>query len=121
MLFIEREAPHNYQLSEFKDVTVLVNTERTEELEAEGYAREAARHIQELRKNAGMQKMDKIVLYLKASTGMVKALAPLKNEMQLKVGAHVFDIVVTEPQRKYKHSGNFKVRDEEFNAYFEKV
>jgi len=121
MLFIEREAPHNYQLSEFKDVTVLVNTERTEELEAEGYAREAARHIQELRKNAGMQKMDKIVLYLKASTGMVKALAPLKNEMQLKVGAHVFDIVVTEPQRKYKHSGNFKVKAEEFTAYFEKV
>ena len=121
MLFIEREAPHNYQLSEFKDVNVLVNTERTEELEAEGYAREAARNIQELRKNAGMQKTDKIVLYLKVGHGMHKLLLPLKSEIQLKVGAHVFDLVLSSPGRKYKHTDSFKVKDEEFTAYFEKL
>ena len=120
MLSLEQEAPHNYQLSEFKDVTVLVNTERTEELEAEGFAREAARNIQELRKQAGMQKTDKVTLYLKASLGMQKMLLPLKNEMQLKIGAHVFDVVLSEPQRKYKHSGEFKVKDEAFSVYFEK-
>ena len=121
MLFIEREAPHNYQMSEFKDVSVLVNTERTEELEAEGFAREAARNVQDLRNKAEMQKTDKIVLYLKVSVGMKKMLTSLKNEMQLKVGAHVFDIVTSEPQRKYQHTGSFKVKDEEFSAYFEKV
>ena len=98
-----------------------MNTERTEELEAEGYAREAARNIQDLRKNAGMQKTDKIILYLKTSLGMQKMLKPLKNEMQLKVGAHVFDLVVVEPQRKYKEGGKFKVKEEEFTAYFEKL
>ncbi len=119
MLILEREAPHNYQLSEFKDVTVLVNTERTEELEAEGYAREIARNVQELRKKAGMQKSDKIILCLKTDLGMQKMLLPLKNEMQNKVGAHKYDLVVSEPQRKYKHTGTFKVKDEEFSAYFE--
>ncbi|MDO8510727.1 MAG: isoleucine--tRNA ligase [Nanoarchaeota archaeon] len=119
MLFLEREAPHNYQLSEFKEVVVLVNTERTEELEAEGFAREVARNIQELRKQAGMQKTDKVTLYLKTAPGMKKALTSLKNELQLKIGAHVFDIVISEPQRKYKHSGTFKVKEEEFSAYFE--
>ncbi|HLD39630.1 MAG TPA: isoleucine--tRNA ligase [Candidatus Nanoarchaeia archaeon] len=121
MVIAEREAPHNYQLSEYKDLLILVNTERTEELEAEGYAREAARNIQDLRKNAGMQKTDKIILYLKTSLGMQKMLKPLKNEMQLKVGAHVFDLVVVEPQRKYKEGGKFKVKEEEFTAYFEKL
>ncbi|MEK6809219.1 MAG: DUF5915 domain-containing protein, partial [Nanoarchaeota archaeon] len=119
MLMLEREAPHNYQLSEFKDFAVLVNTERTEELEAEGFAREAARNIQELRKQAGMQKTDKVTLYLKVATGMKKMLVPLKNEIQLKIGAHVFDFVESEPQRKYKHSGTFKVKDETFSVYFE--
>ena len=119
MLSLEREAPHNYQLSEFKDVAVLVNTERTEELEAEGYAREASRHVQELRKQAGMQKTDRVTLYLKTSHGMQKMLLPLKKDFQLKVGAHVFDIVLSVPQRKYKHGGTFKVKDEEFTAYFE--
>ena len=39
--------------------------------------------------------------------------------MQLKIGAHVFDIVLSEPQRKYKHNGTFKVKDEEFAVFFE--
>ncbi|HLD79173.1 MAG TPA: isoleucine--tRNA ligase [Candidatus Nanoarchaeia archaeon] len=121
MLFIEREAPHNYQLSEFKDVTVLVNTERTEELEAEGYAREVARNVQDLRKKAGMQKTDKIVLYLKVSHGMHKMLLSLKSEIQLKIGAPVFDLVLAAPGRKYKHTDSFKVKEKEFTAYFEKL
>lgn len=121
MLLLEREAPHNYQLSEFKDLAVLLNTERTDELEAEGFAREIARNVQDLRKKAGMQKTDKIVFCLKTGTGMQKALLPLKNEMQNKVGAQVFDIVLSEPSRKYKHAGPFKIKEEEFTAYFEKL
>lgn len=121
MLLLEREAPHNYQLSEFKDLAVLVNTERTDELEAEGFAREIARNVQDLRKKAGMQKTDKIVFSLKTGTGMQKMLLPLKNEMQNKVGAQVFDIVLSEPSRKYEHTSPFKVKEEEFVAYFEKI
>ena len=121
MLFIEREAPHNYQLSDFKEGYVLINTERDEELEAEGYAREVMRNIQESRKQAGMQKSEKIVLYLKTSLGMKKMLTSLKNEIQVKVGAHACDLILSEPGRKYQHTGSFKVKNEEFSAYFEKL
>ena len=121
MLFLEREAPHNYQLSEIKEGYVLVNVERTPELEAEGFAREVMRNIQELRKKAGLQKTDTVVLYLKVSPGMKKMVTPFKNEIQVKVGAHVCDVVLSEPDRKYKHTGTFKVKNEEFTAYFEKL
>ncbi len=121
MLLLEREAPRNYQLSEFKDAVILVNTERTDELEAEGFARELARNVQELRKKAGLQKTDKIILSLKTSTGMQKMLGPLKNEIQAKVGAQSFDVAVSEPKKKYKLIDSFKVKEEEFTAYFEKV
>ncbi len=120
MLFIEMEAPHNYQLSELRGGYLLLNVERTEELEAEGYAREIMRNIQELRKKAGMEKTDDIVLHLKASPGMKKMLMPLKKEIQLKVGAQTMELADAEPARKYPHSGPFRVKAEEFTAYFGK-
>ena len=79
------------------------------------------RNIQELRKQTGMQKSEKIALYLKTSPGMKKMLTSLKNEIQVKVGAHVCDLVLSEPGRKYQHTGSFKVKNEEFSAYFEKL
>ena len=120
MLFIEREAPHNYHLSELREGYLLLNAERTEELEAEGYAREIMRNVQELRKKAGMEKTEEIVLHLKASIGMKKMLMPLKRDIQLKVGAKTFELITAEPDRKLPHGGPFKVKAEEFTAYFDK-
>ena len=121
MLFVERQAAHNYQLSELKDGYVLLNTERDLELEAEGFAREVMRNVQDLRKKAGMQKTDDIVLYLKVSKVMNEMLTPLRNDIAAKVGAHVFELVDAVPGRKYTYNENFKVKDEEFTAYFEKL
>lgn len=121
MLFIEREAAPNFQLSELKDGYVLVNVERNEELEAEGFAREVVRNVQDLRKKAGLQKTDDIVLALKSNAVMKKMLTPLKKEIQAKVGAKSFDVINTEPTRKYKHTGTFKVKEEEFVAFFDKL
>ena len=46
---------------------VLLSTETTPELEAEGVARDAIRAVQEARKNAGLEVSDRIVLALNAS------------------------------------------------------
>ena len=81
----------------------------------------SVKEVKKESKKAGMQKTDKIVFCLKTGKGMQKMLLPLKNEMQNKVGAHVFDIVLSEPSRKYEHTGPFKVKEEEFVAYFEKI
>jgi len=60
MVEVEREVPEIYKESEFKFGQVYLNTERTEELEAEGYAREITRNVQQLRKQAGLEKLDQI-------------------------------------------------------------
>ena len=53
---------------------VLLRTETTPELEAEGIARDAIRAVQEARKNAGLDVSDRIVLELLASPGDAQAL-----------------------------------------------
>ncbi|XPP25881.1 MAG: isoleucine--tRNA ligase [Leucobacter sp.] len=53
---------------------VLLRTETTPELEAEGIARDAIRAVQEARKNAGLEVSDRIVLELLASPGDAQAL-----------------------------------------------
>lgn len=121
MLFLEREAPHNYQLSELKDGYVLVNLERTAELEAEGFSREVSRNVQELRKRAGMQKTDSIVLHLKVSQGMRYMLLPFKKEIMEKVGAQKLEISLLDPVRKLVHHSSCKIKTEEVVAYFSKV
>ena len=53
---------------------VLLRTETTPELEAEGIARDAIRAVQEARKNAGLDVSDRIVLALNAEPAHVDAL-----------------------------------------------
>ncbi|MBN9611875.1 MAG: isoleucine--tRNA ligase, partial [Actinobacteria bacterium] len=53
---------------------VLLRTETTPELEAEGIARDAIRAVQEARKNAGLDVSDRIVLLLAAAPELAAAL-----------------------------------------------
>ncbi|MBP1325271.1 isoleucyl-tRNA synthetase [Leucobacter exalbidus] len=53
---------------------VLLDTETTPELEAEGIARDAIRAVQEARKNAGLEVSDRIVLALNAEPAHAEAL-----------------------------------------------
>ena len=53
---------------------VLLRTETTPELEAEGIARDAIRAVQEARKNAGLEVSDRIVLQLAAAASLASAL-----------------------------------------------
>ncbi len=83
MFKIAREVPKQYVESEFKGGLVYLNQERSEELEREGYMREVTRQIQQLRKEAGLQKLDRINLCLESSLD----LSGFKKEIAEKVGA----------------------------------
>jgi isoleucyl-tRNA synthetase len=58
---------------------VLLNTVLTPELSAEGAARDAIRHIQQARKDAGLDVSDRIALTLRCDEG---SLAALQNHIE---------------------------------------
>ena len=90
-------------------------------LDAEGYAREVMRNIQQLRKKAGLEKLDSIVLLLKVSKEMKEMLEPFKPEIEEKIGADKMEISIADSVRKHEHQAEFKVKWEKFSVWFSKV
>ncbi|MEZ4869893.1 MAG: class I tRNA ligase family protein [Caldilineaceae bacterium] len=70
-----------------KGITVAVDAVITPELEQEGYARELVRRIQQLRKDAGLEISDRIILYVADS--------PLTQKLLTVYGAYVQEETLT--------------------------
>lgn len=121
MVEIIRTVPAPYVEGEFKQGMVYLNNERTPELEAEGYAREVMRQVQQLRKNAGMQKWEYIYLYVKVTEEMKLRLENFKDDIKEKVGAKTIEISPADPTTKYKHQEEFSVKQEKIVVWMEKV
>jgi isoleucyl-tRNA synthetase len=121
MISVKRVVPELYQEAEFKSGVVYLNIERTEELEAEGYSREVMRNVQQLRKKAGLEKLDSIELCLKVSKTLAPMLEKFQEEIEEKVGADKMVIDSLDAVKKYDHSEEFKVKQEKFKVWFSKV
>ncbi len=121
MLFIQHIVPQPFIEAEFKQGYIYLNTERTPELETEGYVREVMRQIQQLRKEAGLQKTDAIVLHLKINSALLEGFMKYKKDIQEKVGAKRLDVSQIDSTKKYAHSGAFVIKQEKFSVWFEKV
>ena len=121
MVLIEREVPAGFIESEAKGGFVYLDTHRTQDLEAEGFAREVARNIQEIRKKSGLQKLERIALYLKTSETLKPLLDSFKVDMAEKVGAEKFDVGSVDPLRKHQIHIDFKVKQESFTVCFDKL
>jgi isoleucyl-tRNA synthetase len=61
-VLVESTAPEGYAVAEKGGVLVALDTQITEELRAEGLARELVRHIQDARKAAGLAIADRVVV-----------------------------------------------------------
>lgn len=81
----------------------------TAELEAEGFARELIRRIQDLRKRAGMQKQDKITCSIQSLVN----LSAWNEAIAEKVGASTLTISSELPE-KLAHHDEFAIRDKKF-------
>lgn len=121
MIIVEREIPPQYQEGESKYGFMYLNTERSEELDAEGYAREVARNIQQLRKDAHLQKTDTIYLYLRVSEKLKEMLQAQKEYLEERVGAKEVEIVTIKPIHPYPHQGEYNIKQEKVLVYLEKV
>ena len=121
MIIVERDVPEIYKEGEFKFGQVYLSVERNEELDAEGYSREITRQVQQLRKQAGLEKLDEIVLFMKVSKDMKEQLGKFKIDIEEKVGAEKMEISVVNPVRKHQHQLEFKVKQEKIVVWFDKV
>ena len=76
---------------------VLLNTALTKELEAEGIARDAVRHIQQARKDAGLDVSDRIILKLVADEESQLALTEHQEFVARETLAESLEIFSGEP------------------------
>ena len=116
MLNINRTVPPGYADAESKYGLIYLSTESSEDLEAEGYARELTRNIQQARKTTGLKKTDKIVLYIKSSINLFE----FKTEIKEKVGASELTLANDDYHDKAAVINTFKIKKEEFTIWFTK-
>ncbi len=111
MITTEREVPKGFIEGTAKGCIIYINTERTTELEAEGYAREIARNVQDQRKKLGLQKPDRIILKLMVSPEMKVMLHKLQEDIAEKVGATKLDLML-QSENKTDNTVEFKIKQE---------
>ena len=120
-LIVVREVPVPYEEGTFRGGLIYLNKEMTDELEAEGFAREIMRRVQALRKKAGLQKSDNISLFIKTDDESKEMLKEWNLLIKEKVGASQFRISELEPSKKHAFVSKEKVKTKEFEIYLEKV
>ncbi|MBU0536721.1 MAG: class I tRNA ligase family protein, partial [Nanoarchaeota archaeon] len=120
-LIIEKEVPQNLVEAGFKYGEIYIDLERTPELEAEGFAREVMRHVQQMRKEAGMQKLDRIELYVQVNEELSGMLQDWDSIIKEKVGAEEINLVSAASPKQYKSTKEVKVKGKTITLGLEKV
>lgn len=116
MFLTETALPSNWVSSEFSNGAIYLNAETNKELELEGYARELMRRIQSLRKEAGLQKNDEIMLFINADAELEKGLVKFKSLIVEKCGAK--DLTFSGKGKVEKVE---QIRDKEIKISFTKL
>jgi isoleucyl-tRNA synthetase len=117
----ELDCPYPYVISDFKKGYIILNQERTDELEAEGYARELMRRIQSARKKAGMNKLDRIDLFVKVDEELAESLKDWHDAIKDKVGAHQMRISHLDPAKKHEFVSLDEIKGKKIEIGFDKV
>ncbi|MEM3500733.1 MAG: isoleucine--tRNA ligase [Candidatus Woesearchaeota archaeon] len=118
-LVIERKASSGYLLDYENNYAVLLHPELNEELIAEGYAREIIRRVQEIRKNLGMKKEDRIILSISSAEEALRLIGKERiiSEIKQITGSSELKISTS----KEAGAEIFKIKDYEFWISISKV
>jgi len=120
-MIVEQDVPKPYIAAPSKFGMIYVNQQRTRELDAEGYTREIMRRVQALRKLSGLNKSDRISLYLKTGPDLRVMIEPFASDIKEKVGAKLVKIDILDSVKKHAVVSKEKVKTEEFTIHFDKV
>ncbi|MBI2139306.1 isoleucine--tRNA ligase [Candidatus Woesearchaeota archaeon] len=119
-LIVERKVPEQYIEVPVKSGFVYLNKNVTKELEAEGYARELVRRIQNLRKTAGLEKRDRIELGISLPKEMIGLLSGFEDSIMEKVGAGSIDFEADAMKINGAFSAKEKIKGKEFGIWVKK-
>ena len=120
-VIIERDVPDNLIEVEVKGGFIYLDKTRTDELDAEGYAREAMRRIQAARKKAGLQKVDTISLCIKVDEDLLKMLESWSKQIKEKCGAVSIKITSEPPAKKTEFESQDNIKGKTIEIFFDKV
>jgi isoleucyl-tRNA synthetase len=110
-MIVQFFAPEGWAGVVDRDAQVLIDTRITDELDLEGSARGMVRQIQDLRKKAGLEMEDRIVLYL--STKSPKLQAAIKAHRQYIADETLTFQWSTQPLGEGAHRATVKIDGEE--------
>jgi isoleucyl-tRNA synthetase len=119
-LNIEKVIPDGFESAESKLGTVYLDRTRNTELDSEGFSREIVRRVQIARKDAGLNKKDRITLFIecdKELEGMI-----WKDHIKEKVGAEGFTLSDTSPKKDFEFTDKPRpIRGHSVKVYLDKV
>ncbi|MEN7982556.1 MAG: isoleucine--tRNA ligase [Nanoarchaeota archaeon] len=102
----------NIEFKSGKNLRVELDFNLTSELEAEGYARELSRHVQAFRKKIGLQKKDKIELFIFIDEEFKNILEKQKQFIKERTNSKRLNLEsVTTGKEKFKNKTDFKIKD----------
>jgi len=114
---LERIVPKPFTEASWSKGHVYLNSEVSEELETEGFAREIMRRFQVLRKEAGLTKDQTIEAHIQADKNMVERLQHQHVQIAEKVGAKTVTLN-TDPVN-YPHKADQKIKGKELTLYIQ--
>lgn len=92
------------------EIIVTLDTKMTPELEAEGYARELSRQVQEFRKKLGLKKENRVETYIITDDKFKKILEAQKDFLRERTNSKKFEIVTTGKER-FKNIIGFTIKE----------
>ncbi|RMF54596.1 isoleucine--tRNA ligase [Candidatus Woesearchaeota archaeon] len=115
-LEIERSVPEPYKEAEFRSGFAYLDCRRTKELDAEGFAREIMRRIQNERKKAGLKKQDEIHLFIETDDETEEMLKAWQDTIKEKVGATT--LTFGAPHERFTNSSEEKIKGKKIKIFF---
>ncbi|MEK6840843.1 MAG: isoleucine--tRNA ligase [Nanoarchaeota archaeon] len=100
--------------SKEKGLYIELDTKQTPELEAEGYARELSRQVQDFRKKLGLQKKNTIELFIATDEAFSEVLEPWKNILKDRTNSKKIEFFTDGKiahKERFKNKTTFSIKD----------
>jgi len=99
------------EIGESSELKVELDTNISNELESEGYARELSRQVQEFRKKLGLNKKELIELYISSSEDFNEVINSKKEFIKSRTNSKKLEFVTTLQKEKFKNTVEFNIKD----------